>query len=261
MPIERRGRSLFSRCSPKRLLRLAGAAYTLLLLCLAYRQWKFGQIRTQDSHPVDSAPPRTYDYNPLRKLFYIHPLGPELVDVWPTAYTHARLSTNATFKVNFGAGELLDAREGRYRTHQYSLFRIFYHRLLESPYRTDDPGAAALFFIPYDIGMDASTRSSDGALARTDCPRLDAVLTSLLRDRHFRRKGGSDYFMLHSINHMMLHFLPRRTCRRMYELCFNCTKLSIDVYGPSVYRELGGERNPLMHRWHSVPFPSDYHYR
>lgn len=120
--------------------------------------------------------------------------------------THSRLSTNESFKDNYGAGELLNQREGRYRTHQYSLFRIFYYRLLESPYITDDPDRASLFFIPYDIGMDGSTRQSDGALVRTNCPRLDAVMSSLQSSRHFIRSGGSDHFMIHSINHMMLHF-------------------------------------------------------
>ena len=276
MPIEKRGRStcisVLGRCSPKRALRFAGATYAVLVLCLLARQWHFRRQHLQNraddesnsgSSGSSSVPLRRYyDYNPLRKLFYIHPLDNETVDLWPHAYTHSRLSTNESFKDNYGAGELLNQREGRYRTHQYSLFRIFYYRLLESPYITDDPDRASLFFIPYDIGMDGSTRQSDGALVRTNCPRLDAVMSSLQSSRHFIRSGGSDHFMIHSINHMMLHFLPRKTCRRLYDLCLNCTKLSIDVYDSSVYqRELQGQRNPLSHRWHSVPFPSDYHYR
>ena len=63
--------------------------------------------------------------------------------------------------------------------------------------------------------------------------------------------------MLHSINQMML-FHMEAECRRFYQLCFHCTKLGIDVYSPSTYRELKGMRE-MSHRWISIPFPSNYH--
>ena len=152
---------------------------------------------------------------------------------------------------------------GLYHTHQYSLFMTFYYRLLESPYRTQDAAAADWFFIPFDLGMDSSVRKSDGALAKTDCPTLPLILERLLYDdtngvNYFNRNGGSDHFLLHSINQMMTYYVHMR-CMEFYRLCYNCTKLSIDVYGPGYFSMI--DSNPfLRHRWVSIPFPSNYHY-
>jgi hypothetical protein len=48
-------------------------------------------------------------------------------------------------------------------------------------------------------------------------------------------------------------------CRELYRLCYNCTKLSIDVYDETTYIMLKGATEST-HRWVSIPFPSNYHY-
>lgn len=155
-------------------------------------------------------------------------------------------------------GMLINASKGLYHTHQYSLFYSFYQRLLRSPHRTMNPLEASFFFIPYDLGMDSTTRREDGALTNTSCPRLPSVLSLLQESPFFTRKNGSDHFLIHSINHMML-FFNNEHCARLYKVCRNCLKLSIDHYSESVYPEL--RRMPhLVERWYSIPFPSNYHH-
>jgi hypothetical protein len=112
-----------------------------------------------------------------------------------------------------------------------------------------------VFFVPYDLGMDASTRSSDGALAKTSCPRMTRALELLYASPYFQKYRGADHVVLHSINQPMVYFANQH-CRRWYESCWNCTKLSIDAYSGDIFRNLDPA---LTHRWISIPFPSDYH--
>ena len=194
------------------------------------------------------------------KRFYIYPFPEDVTDRWPRAYNHTKLGINQEYKMNYGIGPAINLQEGRYKTHQYSLFRTFYYRLLESRYRTSNINEADYFFIPYDIGMDCSIRYTDGALDRTNCPKMSQVMTLLNGEYSttFHRKQGSDHFMLHSINHMMTHFL-HKGCFGLYQSCYNCTKLSIDLYDEDLYPML--KTYPfLRHNWYSIPFPSDYHY-
>lgn len=80
----------------------------------------------------------------------------------------------------------------------------------------------------------------------------------LNKSPYFQSSGGSDHFVLHSINQMMV-FYANAPCTRLYELCFNCTKLSIDAYSPGVFDYL--DRHAFMsHKWLSIPFPSTYHH-
>jgi len=192
--------------------------------------------------------------------FYIYPFPEDVIDRWPRAYNHTKIAISEEYKMNYGIGQAISLQEGRYKTHQYSLFRTFYYRLLESKYRTSNINEASYFFIPYDIGMDCSIRYTDGALDRTNCPKMAQVL-SLLNGEYastFHRKQGSDHFMLHSINHMMTHYV-HKGCFALYQICYNCTKLSIDLYDEDLYPML--KTYPfLRHNWHSIPFPSDYHY-
>ena len=102
----------------------------------------------------------TTSNNPSQKYFYIYDWPTEVIDRWPKNYSHFRLSVSADFKENNGAGRAIRPSEGLYHTHQYSLFSLFYTRLQRSQYRTLDPTKASLFFIPYDLGMDSSTRQS-----------------------------------------------------------------------------------------------------
>jgi hypothetical protein len=170
-------------------------------------------------------------------LFYIYDWPESVVDVTPKAFTHHRLSMTADFLDNNGLGRVVDEKQGLYHTHQYSLFLTFMARLKESPYRTLDPEHASLFFVPYDLGMDSSTRQNDGALASTRCPHMKEAYTLLEESKYFQRKQGQDHFILHSINQMMLYYTPEK-CLELYKLCFDCVKLGIDSYTEKHYREL-----------------------
>lgn len=199
------------------------------------------------------------------KKFYIYNWSQNIIDRWPDNYSHHRLSIKKEFNTNNGCGPLVNQSLGRYHTHQYVLFTLFYNRLLESPYRTSDPNEAALFFIPYDFGMDCSTRKNDGALARTNCPMLQSVINLLSNNSnstssnfYFNRYDGNDHFLIVSINQMMLYYTHERTFD-LYKLCYNCTKLSIDAYPSNMYRVINNN-NFFTNKWISIPFPSDYHY-
>lgn len=191
------------------------------------------------------------------RLFYIYNWSSDITDSWPAGYSHPRLAIEEHFKLNYGAGVAVDTEQGLYHTHQYSLFQLFYHRLLQSGRRTMDPSRASVFFIPYDLGMDGSTRRSDGALIQTNCPNVERVMQLLEISPYFRASGGSNHFTLHSINQMMLYY-ANEPCLRLYQLCFNCTKLSIDTYSSDVYRFIA-ENAFMRNKWLSIPFPSNYH--
>lgn len=125
-----------------------------------------------------------------QRYFYIYPWPHEIVNRWPDSYDtpnqitktgkkQKQLAFQPHFRDNHAVGRVVNISQGLYYTHQYSLFETFYTRLMESPLRTDDITKASLFFIPYDIGMDCSVNKTDGALQRTDCPMLDAVINLL----------------------------------------------------------------------------------
>lgn len=190
--------------------------------------------------------------------FFIYQWDESITNRWPLADTHHRLSIPAIYAANHGIGPLVNISQGRYMTHQYSLFRTLLTRLQDSPLRTFNPAEAAAFFIPYDFGMDSSTRRSDGALALTECPTKKKVVELLTNSPYFQVSHGEDHFMLHSINQMMLHFTPLENCMDVYASCYNCTKLGIDAYPKQLFAPIA--KNPyLSHKWISVPFPSDFH--
>ena len=195
--------------------------------------------------------------------FFVYDWPDIVVNRWPLNNSHHRLSLGAGFADNFGTGVILNTTMGMHHTHQYSLFKTFYFRLLESPYRTLDPAEASQFFIPYDLGMDASTRRHDGALYKTNCPMMQTAV-DLLRNslfsgeiNYFLRNNGHDHFILHSINQMMLYYADMK-CMDIYRFCLNCTKLSIDSYGPGIFNVIDTNKF-LQQKWVSIPFPSNFH--
>ena len=134
---------------------------------------------------------------PSPLLFYIYEWPAPVVDSWPTDFTFTkRLSFESHFEANHAVGRPVnDGKQsnGFYHTHQYSLFRTFLGRLRESALRTRDPAQASLFFVPYDVGMDATTRSTDGAFAHTRCPRSPEANRLLSNSTFFKRKEGRDH--------------------------------------------------------------------
>jgi len=220
--------------------------HQLLPLCILLYLWRFSESASGSAD------------TPAHPMFYIYSWSDSIINSFPVAYSHRRQHITEEFAQNYGVGPVIDERLGLYHTHQYSLFATFLARLEESPYRTLDPEKASLFFIPYDVGMDASARQSDGALIKTGCPRSQKVLPLLSNSPYFFKHGGADHFLLHSINQPMLFFMPDQ-CRTIYEICLKCTKLCIDTYDPQMYREL--RVYPEMStNWISVPFPSNHHY-
>jgi hypothetical protein len=105
--------------------------------------------------------------------------------------------------------------------------------------------------------MCSSTRKTDGALTATNCPQIPGIINLLQSSSYFQRRNGSDHILIHSINHMML-FFANKNCQELYKFCPQCIKFSIDVYSPTLYRDL--YRMPhLTQGWVSVPFPSNIH--
>jgi hypothetical protein len=74
------------------------------------------------------------------KKFFIYEWDDEIVDRYPKAYSHHRLAFTPESGSFFGTGASKSLREGLHMTHQYSLFKTFYFRLLESSDRTFDQG-------------------------------------------------------------------------------------------------------------------------
>ncbi len=186
-------------------------------------------------------------------------------DVYPESYRFIkRLSHTSKHFENNGIGsKISDMNDGLYDTHQYMLFPMFYNRLLEmleeeeNLMMTKMRDKASLYFIPYDIGMDATTRKVDGALVRTLCPHVELVNNLLRNDLNFKKSFGHNFILLISINQNMGYYLTKE-CAKIFELCWNCTKLCIDSYPPTMYKELK-EHPSRYHKWISIPFPSNYH--
>jgi xyloglucan galactosyltransferase MUR3 len=189
--------------------------------------------------------------------FYIYEF-PREIESWPQAYTFKRLSLLPSFRENHGIGKLMDDRRGLFHTHQYTLYEVFLGRLRESKYITQNPEEADMFFIPYDIGMDASTRTEDGALVRTNCPRVPQVVKLLQNSPYFGKKGGLDHFMLTSINQPLSYYLSH-DCEPFFHVCLNCTKLCIDAYPSGMFREVDRLASHNIN-WISIPFPSNFHW-
>ena len=191
--------------------------------------------------------------------FYIYDWNESIIDSWPSNSSHHRISIDGIFKSNFGAGIVIDKSKGLYHTHQYSLFELFYRRLKMSRYRTMNPIDAKLFFIPYDIGMDATTRQSDGGLIRTNCPKRKQVMNLISRSKYFHKSKGNNHFLIHSINQMMIYYTNPTCTKELLTLCMNCMKLSIDTYPAKMYPYLDNAQY-MTNKWISIPFPSSYHY-
>ena len=193
------------------------------------------------------------------KLFYVYDWSDIINLSHSKSFTFTkRLSYEASDLENYGCGPLMNQDIGLYQSHQYMVFELFYHRLLESFMRTTDPNEASIFFIPYDIGIDSTTRRSDGALTNTKCPNLNIVLNRLKEQPYFNRNYGRDHFILTSINQPMGYYL-NKDCRKFYDNCWNCTKLGIDNYPHYLFNELKIHKS-LVHKWISIPFPSNYHH-
>lgn len=202
------------------------------------------------------------------KLHKKHPLiyvydWPELLDVYAN-YTDRDHSSHGVefpeWTSNKGTGRIIDARRMEHKTSQFSLFKIIYERMLVSEYRTYDITKATTFFIPFDIGMHAAFLKANGRMRRSDCPLYEQVKKRLNSSVYFQRNYGHDHILVNSVNQNLNYFLRAPNCVAIIQLCWNCTKLSIDEY-MFIAKDREFELKDRGINWHAVPFPSDYHYR
>jgi hypothetical protein len=164
------------------------------------------------------------------------------------------------WKLNYGAGRLIDPSNSEYKTSQFALFKLIYERtLIDDEHRTMDPTQASSFFIPYDFGMDATFIEANGRMRRTQCPLAEQVLSLLTASPHFRAKGGHDHTLVVSVNQNMNYFFNAPACASVFQVCWNCTKVSIDEY-MFIAKDRNYELKKRGVNWHAVPFPADYHY-
>jgi hypothetical protein len=160
---------------------------------------------------------------------------------------------------NFGAGRILHADHMEHKTSQFSLFKLLYERALRDKRRVLHPSLAQSYFIPYDIGMDATFLEANGRMRKSYCPLSREVFKRLNQSEAFHRNHGHDHTLVVSVNQNMNYFFGAPGCRDLFNLCWNCTKVSIDEY-----MFIAADRNYELKgrgiNWHAIPFPSDYHY-
>ncbi|KAJ1429678.1 exostosin family-domain-containing protein [Ochromonadaceae sp. CCMP2298] len=200
-------------------------------------------------------------YTPASGRFYIYD-WPLLINRYAN-YTDRDVSGHGVefpaWTANFGAGRLLNASTGEFKTSQFALFKVMYERALLDPRRTLDPAQASSFLIPYDIGMDACFFESHGRMRKTECPLAPEALRLLSASPYFQAHQGHDHALLVGVNQNMNFFLHADACVAFLTACWNCTKLSIDEYLFTA-QDRHFELQKRGINWHAVPFPSDYHF-
>ncbi len=197
---------------------------------------------------------------------YIYDLPWNTIDTWPLDSTTLAPHTiyNRQFRLNNGAGPLIDADSGMFGTWQFSSFKLIYNRMLRSPMRTLNPDEADVFFIPYDGGMDATVSAWDGRLLKARCPRSGVVAKYLhANSTYLKRKEGRDHFIVFSVI-QGVSSLSSPGCRKLYHgVCKHCRKLSIEI---SYHKSSSppGKKTSIAYlydpSWLSIPYPSSYHF-
>ncbi len=164
-----------------------------------------------------------------------------------------------------GFGPTISKKHGLYHTSQYSLYKIFLSRVLVDKKRTEHPGKAKLFFIPYDFGHDAAIRRDRG-IWPNHCRRAKVVAQSLNESAAFKKSEGADHVLIVSINWAMNFYYHDVCIEFLRGVCQKCIKLAIDDYSFL----FGGDyesKHPWSEvvrtrgvNWRAVPFPSDVHW-
>ena len=187
---------------------------------------------------------------------------PELVNRYANFTDRDHKSHGVEFphwKEHFGAGRLIEGGNLEHKTSQFSLHKLFYERALRDPRRTLNPEEATTFFIPFDIGMHTCFLEANGRMRKSGCPLVQQVQDRLQELPYFRRHGGHDHLAIFAINYNMNYFMNAEKCRDFMQLCWNCTKLSIDEYlFTAKHRPFEAKYRGI--NWHAVPFPADYHH-
>lgn len=165
-------------------------------------------------------------------------------------------------------GPVISPDHGLYHTNQYSLYKIFLHRVLTDPRRTLLPRAAGLFFIPYDLGHDAAMRPGGPNVWPNHCRGAADIAERLNQSLFFQRSKGRDHVLIVSINFGMNFYLHEVCMKFLSEICQECVKISIDdysfLYGDQ-FAHLKGRSMEVLKQsrgvnWRAAPFPADVHW-
>ena len=196
-------------------------------------------------------------------LFYIYDY-----DIWPNISIASMKKRdyneimNSTW--NNGAGPTINITSGSFRTDQYQLFSLIYHRALRDHRRTYNPNEATTFIIPYDMASDAAyykhcVRSVGRCFDFRKCPLAPTVEELLNKSPYFKRNEGKDHVLVVGMNYAMDHYIGKPKCKSLLAgTCKYCTKLAIDDYSYLHATDAGIQGKG--HSWHAVPFPSDFHW-
>lgn len=187
--------------------------------------------------------------------FYVYDWANSL-DTYPS---NENMTRWAKYKSNHGAGAVIHEEIGLYNTFSYALQRIAMSRLLTSPHRTRNASQASVFFIPYDMGVDAMIDSQTGKfkLDRHNIGHCrlteDAIhlMTSQATEMTFKH-NLHDHVVIFSISHgHPLH----SSCKKFFSFCYNCTFFTTNTY-PKLHEMTLYTARP----WFSIPYASSWHW-
>ena len=219
------------------------------------------------NHKIQSTAKSSSDSSAMKgnvgDLFFIYDN-----DLWPNISVASMKKRdyneimNSTW--NNGAGPIVNITSGSFRTDQYQLFSLIYHRTLRDHRRTYNPEEATTFIIPYDMASDAAyykhcVRSVGRCFDFRKCPLAPSVEELLKKSPYFQRNEGRDHVLVVGMNYAMDHYIGKPKCKSLLAgTCKYCTKLAIDDYSYLHATDAGIQGKG--HSWHAVPFPSDFHW-
>ena len=223
------------------------------------------QSNSNTNHHIDNSGVDQHTNNKIdkSKLFYIYDY-----DLWPNISVASMKKRdyneimNSTW--NNGAGPTINITTGSFRTDQYQLFSLIYHRALRDHRRTYNANEATTFIIPYDLASDAAyykhcVRSVGRCFDFRKCPLAPSVEELLKKSVYFQRNEGRDHVLVVGMNYAMDHYIGKPKCKSLIAgTCKYCTKLAIDDYSYLHATDAGIQGKG--HSWHAVPFPSDFHW-
>lgn len=138
-----------------------------------------------------------------------------------------------------------------YFTDQFTGEVIFHSRILDHPCRTQDPGEASAFYVPYYAGLDIC-RTLWTSSPPEERDKLALRLLDWLRQQFFfQRSGGQDHFLM--IGRISWDF--RRSSEDGWGSAF------FNMPGASNITRLIIERSPWDEQEMGVPYPTGFHPR
>jgi hypothetical protein len=200
-------------------------------------------------------------------LFYIYEWPNRVQSSWPSpnvSLTHPkRVRAFPHFKheycENYGAGLLLDDKQGLYGTWMFQLYSIVMSKLRIHPRRTYDRNKASMFIIPYDMGINSQWVKENGIYITFEqgCNISTEVHHLLTKELKQLKRERQDIYDLHALSHnaskplrstkykqysSKLPYLHGHdhlminsyfdvlgaSCYDLLQLCHNCTIMTMD---------------------------------